>query len=386
LLVEAPAENVARRFRARFGDEPRVYRAPGRVNLIGEHTDYNDGFVLPAAVTRSCWVAAVPRDDRRIVIGSENVGQEVEWSLDEADPPPRAAWSSYALGVAAVLRRRGERLRGATILVHSDVPMGAGLSSSASFEVAVGTALCDLSDVEIGATEMARLCQQAEIEFTGARCGIMDQFVACHARAQHALLLDCRSLEHEAVPLPDDVRLVACNTMVRHAHAGGEYNRRRSECESAVAHIAALFPEVRSLRDIDLARLEACRGELPDAVYRRSRHVVTENNRVLSTVRALRNADFDAIDALMFESHQSLRNDYEVSCPELDAMVDIARSAPGVLGTRMTGGGFGGCTVSLVRNGAVDDFRQAVASRYEAQIGRRPEIYVLDAADAATRW
>jgi galactokinase len=381
----ARADALAARFRVRFGETPRVYRAPGRVNLIGEHTDYNDGFVLPAAIGLSCWVAAAPRDEGRIVIESENIGKRIEWSLDEADPPPRAAWSSYALGVAALLRRRGERLKGATLLLCSDVPMGAGLSSSASLEVAVGTALCDLSGLRVGTADLARLCQRAEIEFAGARCGVMDQFVACHARAGHAILLDCRSLDHRVVPLPDKVRLVACNTMVRHGHAGGEYNRRRSECESAVARIAARFTEVQSLRDVDMTRLAACREELPDTVYRRCRHVITENERVLDAVRALQHADFETLEKSMADSHRSLRDDYEVSCPELDTMVEIAREMPGVLGTRMTGGGFGGCTVSLVREEAVDEFRVRVAERYEAELGRPPDIYAMDTADRAAR-
>jgi galactokinase len=232
---------------------------------------------------------------------------------------------------------------------------------------------------------MARICQQAEIDFVGARCGIMDQFVATHARALHALLLDCRSLAHRHVALPPDVRLVACNTMVRHSHAGGEYNLRRSECESGAARIAARFPEVRSLRDVDEARLMACRSDLPDTLFRRCRHVVSENARVLALVDALERMDVAAIGALMADSHRSLRDDYEVSCAELDAMVEIALGAPGLLGTRMTGGGFGGCTVSLVRESDVGDFRAHVAGRYAALIGREPEIYVMVAGDCGAR-
>jgi galactokinase len=389
LLVDARgarAQELASRFERRFGIAPRVYRAPGRVNLIGEHTDYNDGYVLPAAIGLFCYVAAAPRDDRLIVLESEEVGRRVEWSIEDPDPTPRASWSQYVLGVAALLRRRDHhRLQGATLLVSSDVPMGAGLSSSAAIEVGTALALADLSGLQIGTREVARLCQQAEIDFVGARVGIMDQFVATHARAGHALLLDCRSLEHRHVPLSSDVSIVACNTMVRHSHAGGEYNRRRAECESGVARIAARFAGVRSLRDVDAARLEACRADLPDAVYRRCRHVVSENARVLAFVSALEENRLGDLAGLMIASHRSLRDDYRVSCAELDAMVEAAENAPGMLGTRMTGGGFGGSTVSLVRRQDVGAFRAYVSDRYAAATGRVPDIHVMDAGDLGAR-
>jgi galactokinase len=388
LLVDARgarAQELASRFERRFGVAPRVYRAPGRVNLIGEHTDYNDGYVLPAAIGLFCYVAAAPRDDRLVVLESEEVGRRVEWSIEDPDPPPRASWSQYVLGVAALLRRRDRNLQGVTLLVSSDVPMGAGLSSSAAIEVGSALALADLSGIEIGTRDVARLCQQAEVDFVGARVGIMDQFVATHACAGHALLLDCRSLEHRQVPLPADVRLVACNTMVRHSHAGGEYNRRRAECESGVARISARFADVRSLRDVDASRLETCRADLPDAVYRRCRHVVSENARVLAFVSALEQGRAGDVAVLMMESHRSLRDDYQVSCAELDAMVDATADAPGSLGTRMTGGGFGGSTVSLVRREDVDAFRRVVCDRYTAATGRAPDIHVMDAGDRGAR-
>jgi galactokinase len=388
LLVDAGlarAQELAARFQRRFGRTPRVYRAPGRINLIGEHTDYNEGFVLPAAIGLACHVAAAPRTDRRIVVESEEVGRRVEWVLNDADPMPSASWSHYVLGVAALLRRRDPRLEGATLLLSSDVPIGAGLSSSAAIEVAAAHAFADLSGIDMDSREMARLCQQAEIEYVGARCGIMDQFVACHARAGHAVLLDCRSLEHRTVALAPGVRLVASNTMVRHSHAGGEYNQRRAECESAVARIAARFPGVRSLRDVDAATLDACRADLPDAVVRRCRHVVSENARVTAFVRALETSRIEELAPLMAQSHRSLRDDYQVSCPELDAMVEAAQQAPGALGTRMTGGGFGGCTVSLVRTDAVEAFAAHVEDRYRAATGRAATIHVMDAGDRAAR-
>jgi galactokinase len=388
LLVDAGApraHELAARFERRFGTAPRVYRAPGRVNLIGEHTDYNDGFVMPAAIGLSCHVAAAPRDDRRVVVESENIGRQAEWSLDEPDPLPRSAWSQYIIGVAALLRRHHPNLRGATLLLASDVPMGAGLSSSAAVEVAAAIALSDLSNIEITPLQVARLCQQSEIEFVGARCGIMDQFIACHGRAGHAVLLDCRSLDHRVVPLPEGVRLVACNTMVRHTHAGGEYNQRRAECEEGVTRIAKRFPEVKSLRDVDMARLETCRADLPQLIFQRCRHVVSEDARTQAFVAALERSDFDKLGPLMAASHDSLRDDYEVSCAELDAMVEAAQARPGVLGARMTGGGFGGCAVALVRDDAVESVRREVAKAYSERTGMNPDIYVMDAGDRAAR-
>jgi galactokinase len=388
LLVDAGApraQELAARFERRFGTTPRIYRAPGRVNLIGEHTDYNDGFVMPAAIGFSCHVAAAPRDDRRLVVESETIGRHAEWSLDEPDPMQRHDWSQYIIGVAALLRRRDPGLRGATLLLTSDVPMGAGLSSSAAVEVSAAIALSDLSNIEMTPLDVARLCQQSEIEFVGARCGIMDQFIACHGRAGHAVLLDCRSLEHREVPLPGGVRLVACNTMVRHTHAGGEYNQRRAECEEGVARIARRFPQVKGLRDVDLERLEACRHDLPELIFQRCRHVVSEDARTHAFVAALEAAEFDKLGPLMAASHDSLRDDYEVSCAELDAMVDAAQAQPGVLGARMTGGGFGGCAVALVRGDAVESFKREVANAYADRTGKNPDIYVMDAGDRAAR-
>jgi len=381
------------RFRARFGGTPRVYRAPGRVNLIGEHTDYNDGFVLPAALALSCWVAAALRDDGRMVVRSEDLGKEYEWDVASTDATPAHSWSDYVQGVALMFGRAlgkkrdtgDQDMRGVSILIQSDVPMGAGLSSSAAIEVAVARALIDLAGAPMEPTEVARLCQRAENEFVGARCGIMDQFIACHARLGHALLLDCRSLESRPVSLPSHVRLVACNTMVRHSIASGEYNRRRAECEEGVKELARRLPGLRSLRDLDLAVLDREGRELPDTIRRRCRHVVSENARVDRAARALEEGDLEIVGALMADSHRSLRDDYEVSCAELDLMVGLARETSGVYGARMTGGGFGGCTVNLVDKHAVSEFRRHVVSGYQAKTGRAPDIYVTEAGRGAER-
>jgi galactokinase len=370
-------------FRARFGTPSTIYRAPGRVNLIGEHTDYNDGFVLPAAIEFCCWVAAARRSDRKLVVHSENFNETVEVCLDSLAPPGKKHWANYPLSVAWALEQSGKRLSGADLFIAGEVPLGAGLSSSAAIEVAVGFALLNQSRYEVDRTELAKLCQRAENEFVGARVGIMDQFVSCHGRAGHALLLDCRSLEFELVKLPAGVQLVICNTMVKHEISSGEYNTRRTECEEGVRKLRSVLPGIRALRDVTLAQLENHRGLLDPKAYSRCRHVITENARVMKAVEAFKNGDFQALGILMRDSHRSLRDDYEVSCRELDLMTEIAVEQRGAIGARMTGGGFGGCTINLVEAGAVDEFKRQVSAHYFEKTGRRPEIYVSSASEGA---
>jgi galactokinase len=352
------------RFQELFGGTPQIFRAPGRVNLIGEHTDYNDGFVMPVAIHLSTWVAIAPRPDGRFLVHSENFSQTAK--LGETD----AGWSRYVFGVVKVFERMGYRFGGADLLIYSDLPIGAGLSSSAALEVAVGYALLGISETGLDLKELAHVCQRAEHEFAGVRCGIMDQMIACLGRAQHALMLDTRSLKYELLPLPGNVSVVVCNTMVKHSLASSEYNNRRSECETAARTLG------RSLRDVTLPDLE----NLPEKIYRRARHVVTENARVQNAAAALKRNNLDEFGCLMHESHRSLRDDYEVSCRELDVMVEIASSLDGVYGSRMTGGGFGGCTVNLVDANYVEPFRRAVAKRYKESTGLDPEVYVCTIA------
>ena len=370
-------------FQARFGAGASIYRAPGRVNLIGEHTDYNDGFVLPAAIEFYCWAAAAPRGDGKLVIHSENFDETVEASLDSLSLAGKKHWANYPLGVAWALRQAGKRLTGANIYIAGDVPLGAGLSSSAAVEVATGFALLSQSGLAVDRLELAQLCQKAENEFVGARVGIMDQFVACFGRASHALLLDCRSLKHKYVKIPADLQLVICNTMVKHELASGEYNARRAECEEGVRILRKAFPEIRALRDVTLSQLEDHRGNLSPKVFARCRHVVAENARVKSAVEAFCRGDSKALGPLMRDSHHSLRDDYEVSCKELDLMVEIAEAQPGLIGARMTGGGFGGCTINLVESAAVSNFRSSVAAAYFSKIGLTPEIFVSSASEGA---
>jgi galactokinase len=370
-------------FQVRFGTGANICRAPGRVNLIGEHTDYNDGFVLPAAIEFYCWAAAAPRKDGKLVIYSENYDEMMEASLDSLTPLGKKHWANYPLGVAWAMRQAGKLLTGANIYISGEVPLGAGLSSSAAIEVAVGFALLGVSGLAVARTELAQLCQKAENEFVGARVGIMDQFVSCYGRASHTLLLDCRSLHHEFVKLPNDLQLVIGNTKVRHELASGEYNTRRAECEEGVRILQKAFPEIRALRDVTPPQLEAHRRSLSPTLFARCHHVITENARVKSAVEAFRRGDIKALGPLMRDSHRSLRDDYEVSCKELDLMVEIAMAQPGVIGARMTGGGFGGCTINLVESAAVSDFKRRVAEEYSAKTRLIPEIYVSPASEGA---
>jgi galactokinase len=379
------ASELQHKFQELYGQAARIFRAPGRVNLIGEHTDYNDGFVMPAAIDFYTWVAVAPREGRRLSIYSEEFSESVEFDLDESDPRPAGHWSDYVRGVAVSLEQAGYRLRGANLAIRSEVPIGSGLSSSAAIEVASGLAMLDAASLTIDRTELAKICRRAENEFVGARVGIMDQFISCNGKAGHALMLDCRSLDYRLLPVPDEVRLVVCNTMVKHALAGGEYNVRRAECEAGVRHLAKSLPNVRALRDVTIEELERYGSDLPPVIYKRCRHVITENARVLEAADALERGDLVTFGRLMAESHRSLRDDYEVSCRELDIMVDLASKIEGVYGARMTGGGFGGCTINLVRADSVAHFKQEVARGYEEATGLHPEIYTCTAAEGAGR-
>ncbi len=371
-------------FRARFGAEPRVFRAPGRVNLIGEHTDYNGGFVLPMAIDRETVVAAAPREDRRVRLFSLNVEGSFEFDLDAPGEKQRGIWLDYVEGVARALEAGGLRLGGADLAVASDVPVGSGLSSSAALEVSTGLALASVSGLEVDRVQLALAGQKAEHEYVGAKVGIMDQFIASLGREGHALLIDCRTLE--AVNIPFDtsrVEVVICDTGVRHELASSEYNARRAECERGVELLRRRLPDIRALRDVSVVEFERHEGELPEPVRRRCRHVVTENDRTLEASDALRRGDLEGMGLLMDASHKSLRDDYEVSCPELDFLAETAWGLEGVLGSRMTGGGFGGSTVSLVRRDRVEEFGAALGAEYERRFNRRPTLYVSEPGGGA---
>ncbi len=363
------------RFVERFGATPKIYRAPGRVNLIGEHTDYNEGFVLPAAIDLANYAAVAPRRDRRLVVHSLAFDESVDFDLADAPSAPRRHWSDYVLGVVLAVQREGLALCGADMMLFGDLPMGAGLSASAALEVVVGYALCDLGEFAIERKALALLCQRAENEFVGMRCGVMDQLISCCGVADHALLIDCRTLATRAAPLDPNARLVICNTMVSHALAGSEYNTRREECERAVDLLSIRLDGVRALRDVSPEELALHGAVLPDVILRRARHVVTENARTLAAAQALEAGDLALVGRLMNASHASLRDDYEVSCAEADLMVDLSQKIEGVFGARMTGGGFGGSTVALVETGAAKSFMAAIGEAYRMATGLTPHVF-----------
>jgi galactokinase len=378
-------ESLRAAFRSAYGKSPRIFSAPGRVNLIGEHTDYNDGFVLPMAIDRRTAVAAAARTDRKVIVRSKTIGKAEEFDLDHPGPKQRGSWLDYIEGTAQALEQRALRLNGAELLIDSDVPSGAGLSSSAALEMAVALALSSLAnDSRLTRVEMALAGQSAEHTYVGTMCGIMDQFIASLGQADHALLIDCRSLEPQAVPLalPGAVVLI-CDTRVKHELASSEYNKRRAECQQGVKLLKEALPDIRALRDVSVDQFAAHESRLPEIIRKRCRHVVTENDRTLAATRALARNDLAEFGRLMGLSHRSLRDDYEVSCPELDAAASVASSVAGVYGARMTGGGFGGCTVNLVAEGSVNAVSESLRTELDRRFGKRPELFVSRASDGA---
>ena len=391
--LEERLRRLAAAFESRFGRPPvAVAAAPGRVNLIGEHLDYNEGHVLPVAIDRSIMVAFAPRQDGRVRMYSLDFEQESAFDLEDIQRDPEAPWGNYVRGVAWALQETGHRPSGLDAALQGDVPVGAGLSSSAALEVAALGAFDAVSGLRLERRDLALLGQRAENGFVGVACGIMDQMAAALSRAGHALLIDCRSLEHEAVPVPLEdsgsggsagLRMVVADSGVRRALLGSQYNVRRQECQQAAELLAAAITDrpVTALRDVRPEDLVRHADSLPPNVLKRARHVVEEERRVLLSVEALRTGDVEAFGEMLDASHRSLRDDYEVSCPELDLLVELAWAQPGVLGSRLTGAGFGGCTVSLVRAEAVEAFREHVVARYCAETGREGRMYVCRAAD-----
>ena len=372
-------DELRQQFRETFQAEPRVFSAPGRVNLIGEHTDYNEGFVLPMALDRRTYVALAERDDRRVVCRSEGYAREVTFTIGP-DLQPDADWANHLRGIAAVLIGDGVELTGANMVIASDVPVGAGLSSSAALAVAVGYALLQIVRQPFELVALARAAQRAEHLFAGTRCGLMDQLAACFGRVGHALAIDCRSLEYRAVPLElAGATLLVANTMVKHDLAAGEYNNRRAECEEGVKHFQSMRPGIRALRDVTPDDLNAAADRLSPRVLRRCRHVVTENVRTRKAITALERGELHEVGRLMRASHESLRDDFEVSCAELDLLADLANSCDGVYGARMTGGGFGGCTVTLLRRDRLESVVGTLTQEYERATGLTPDLYACDA-------
>lgn len=371
---------IANAFTTVFGGEaPQVIaRAPGRVNLIGEHTDYNDGYVFPMALEFQILTAARQRNDLLVRIHSIDYQSTVEFSLDETIRYDlENQWSNYPRGVLALLIESGIKPAGMDLVFKGDIPQGSGLSSSAALEVAVAITIQALNDFTMSGPELARLCQRAENAFVGINCGIMDQFISMMGQKDHALFLDCRSLEYQQIPLKlGEYRIVICQSGVKHSLVDSEYNKRRKECEAGVAVLSKKFPNIKALRDVTLAQLNIYKNDLDPIVYNRCRHVITENVRVLESIKSLSQNDLVTFGKLMNDSHDSLRDDYQISCFEIDLLVNFARSFNGVIGSRITGGGFGGCTVNLVSNEAIQDFSRQLTDFYQKETGITPHLYI----------
>jgi galactokinase len=380
---------LCRAFAARFGNSsPEVLvRAPGRVNLIGEHTDYNDGFVLPIGMKQSVHLAARGRKDGVVRVYSEAFGETAEWRVGDEAVGAGPVWARYLQGVTALLQGEGVALPGADVVIDSDVPVGGGVSSSAALEVGGALAMLTLADATMKPERLGRLCQRAEHEYAGAPCGIMDQTASIRAKRGHAMLIDCRSEEVEQVELGlKDTLIVVMNTQVKHSIAGGEYGRRQAQCSEALGVVQKADPEVRALRDVTPAMLPERIGDMDPTAGKRARHVVMECQRVLDAVACLRSGGLDGFGALMYASHDSLRDDYEVSCAELDALVDICRDIGEVYGARMTGGGFGGCAVALVQAGGFPRLKGRIERDYSGAFDKPAVVYTTEPEDGARAW
>lgn len=378
-------DKVITEFKKRFGGDCRVYSSPGRVNLIGDHTDYNLGFVLPASIDKAIYVAIRPVTGQVSTLLSLDYGKELRLDLTSAAKPDEQ-WACYPYGVVQEMMKRGARVGAFEAVFGGDVPLGAGLSSSAALESAFGYALNEEFALGFKREELANVGQMTEHNYVGVRCGIMDQFASLMGRAGKLVRLDCRSLEYQLVPFnPQGYRVMLIDTMVKHSLASSEYNVRRAQCESGVAIVANHYEGVSSLRDVSREMLEACRAEIEPTAYRRCSYVLDENDRVLTACEALEHADYPTFGSMMFGSHDGLSRDYEVSCAELDFIVDIARQTDGVLGARMMGGGFGGCVISIVRNDAHDDYVAKVRQAYVKQFNKEPRVIDVVISDGARR-
>jgi len=375
---------LKREFVRTYNAEPElIVRAPGRVNLIGEHTDYNDGYVLPIAIDRSVLIAAAVRADRTVRLRAVDFDAQDVFSLTHIDHAETQKWSNYQRGVASVLVERGFDLPGVDVAFSSDVPIASGLSSSAALEVGTAVMWQTLAGFELSRSELALLCQRAENKFVGVNCGIMDQFISALGQQNAALFIDCRTLDYKPVSLPAHLAVVVMDTAKRRGLTDSAYNTRRAECEHGVRLLQSYLPGITALRDVSVPQFELYADQLPTDVRMRCRHVIGENQRVLDFILAASSGDIQALGVLLNASHISLRDDYEVSCPELDAIVEAAWQAPGVVGARMTGAGFGGCAVALVEKAQAEAFVAQVAPAYQQRTGLTPSLYVCQAEEGA---
>ncbi|MCX6169789.1 MAG: galactokinase [Ignavibacteriales bacterium] len=371
-----PTEIVRKKFKELFNEEPLLVRSPGRVNLIGEHTDYNSGFVLPAAIDKAIYFAITPRNDGECKLFAVDMNDGFDFSIDSLKFSEKL-WPNYLMGVVDQLNKAGKKLTGFNCVFGGDIPLGAGLSSSAALEAGLAFSLNHIFNLGIDKLSLVKLAQKAENEFVGVNCGIMDQYINIFGAKQKVLKIDCRSLEYKYYPfMNNDLRIVLCNTMVTHSLASSEYNIRRSQCESGVNIIQKYNPEIKSLRDVSLDLLYSHKSNIDDIVFRRCKYVIEENDRVTKSCEDLEQNNFESFGQRMYESHRGLRDEYEVSCEELDFLAEEALYSDEVIGARMMGGGFGGCTINLVYKSMVKKFQLFMEKAYMKKYGKNPLIYV----------
>ncbi|HTF30415.1 MAG TPA: galactokinase [Flavitalea sp.] len=370
-------------FQEKYGKQPLIVAAPGRVNLIGEHTDYNQGFVLPGAVDKKIYMGIAENNTNTVNIYARQFNNSFSFSLDDLQPVK--GWPTYLVGVSFYMLKAGATIRGMDVIIDGDIPVGAGMSSSAALCSAYGSAINEIFNNGLSRMQLALIGQKTEHHFAEVQCGIMDQFASMHGKAGHVMKLDCRNLEYEYIPFDfPDHKIVLVNSMVSHSLASTEYNTRRLQCEEGVRILQNfLTRDVHSLRDITISELETYREKLPEEVYRRCYYILNENMRLLKGCELLRKNDLDGFGKLMYQSHEGLSKWYEVSCPELDFLAEKARDYPGVSGSRMMGGGFGGCTINIVPKAILDDFQENMHAAYTKEYGKSPEIYVTQLDDGA---
>ena len=378
------AKPITEKFKELFGSSQLTVRSPGRINLIGEHTDYNEGFVLPAAIDKEIYFAFAKNNGKECRIFSYDYGEMNAFSLDDFSPVPQG-WINYIMGVVAQLQADGHRIEGFDCVFGGNIPIGAGLSSSAALENGVCLGLSSLFDLNLDKISMVRHSQKAEHEYAGVACGIMDQFASMMGKAAHAIRLDCRSMEYVYFPLDfEEYQFILCDTKVEHALADSEYNQRRSECELGLTAVQNFYSGISSLRDVTYEMLDTVRVEVPPVVYERCSYVLEENDRLLKGCELLKKGDFEGFGKLMYGSHDGLSKKYEVSCKELDFLVDFTRERDEVLGARMMGGGFGGCTINLVKRDQKEKLQAEITAAYYEQFMRSPEIYEVNIVDGTS--